>query len=236
MFQKSHGVRTFAGWIFSVALGHAGNAGHDQAPEVPAVPYPWAVEPWLEVAGAVGEGTLNPRLPFSSPVTDHVSGYRLSGGLSWAGGFSVESRYESVENSAGDSTDQFRVVVDYRYEIGSGFTVLAGAGYGDLKIRTAADYFQMDADAVLLNAGLEYARGGFFGSVVYTQAFAKSASAEILGDELSLEAEDVGYLEGSLGYHFGHGFSAVVSLESQVFGNTVVERDWMATAGLRYRF
>jgi hypothetical protein len=51
-----------------------------------------------------------------------------------------------------------------------------------------------------------------------------------------VEEEDIGYLEANLGYQLNERLAVVASLEAQVYGDTVVEKDWLAGLGLRFGF
>ena len=93
----------------------------------------------------------------------------------------------------------------------------------------------------MLNVGVEFTSGQFFSSVVYTHAFTNSATGELTGEgdfagKGDLDTEDIGYLEGRVGYRINDQLSAILSLEGQVTGNTIVEKDWVTALGLRYSF
>ena len=51
------------------------------------------------------------------------------------------------------------------------------------------------------------------------------------GDE-----EDVGSLEATVGYNITEQLAATLSVETQVTGDTWIEKDWVAAIGLQYKF
>jgi hypothetical protein len=112
-----------------------------------------------------------------------------------------------------------------------------GAGYGTQQLDLF--YANLNSDAILANLGVEFTSGQLFGSLVYTHAFTmdSSFSEGFMGEgSPSVEEEDIGYLEANLGYQLNERLAVVASLEAQVYGDTVVEKDWLAGLGLRFGF
>ncbi len=168
-----------------------------------------------------------------------VAGVRVDGGFGLGNGFSIDGRFEYVEGDLYDisiKSDEFRVLLNYEQEVADGFSLFGGIGYG-WQSHEASD---LDADAsgdgILLNAGVKFNSGCFFGSWVYTHSFTQSAEFKIDGDKFDLEEEDVGYLEVTIGYSINEQLAATLSVETQVTGDTIIEKNWVAAVGLRYNF
>lgn len=208
-----------------------------------------AITSYLEVSAVTGEGTLNLEqvqgLEDAGSIRGHESGVRLDGGLGFGNGFSVDGRYQYVENKTTDSLTDIRALLNYTQAIAPGMAAFFGAGYGHQQFTVLGPVASSNSDAVLANVGVEFTSGQFFGSATYTYAFTTSNEVTInpllglLGGGMSapdVKKVDVGTLEARLGYHLTKQLSAVASLGGQVNGNSLVQENWVAGLGLRYCF
>jgi hypothetical protein len=221
--------------------------------------------PTVGVSGVFGEQTEG--LGGSSY---DVAGVRVDLGHDLGSGFSFAGRFEHLEgdggvlgSSLGSSTsgaglgeggidsNEFRLLLNYGQEVAQGLSLFGGIGYGwqnhDLLIG-GTSIFEASSNGILLNAGLDYTSGPFFGSLVYTHAFTLQsengigAGAFALGGSLGAlgglitEKEDFGLIELTAGYNINEQLAATLSLETQVFGDTFVEKDWALALGLKYSF
>jgi hypothetical protein len=219
------------------------------------------------VSGVFGEQTEG-----LGGSTYDVAGVRVDLGHDLGSGFSFAGRFEHLEgdggvlgSTLGSSTsgaglgeggldsNEFRLLLNYGQEVAQGLTLFGGIGYGwqnhDLLIG-GTSIFEASSNGILLNVGLDYTSGPFFGSLVYTHAFTLQneigigAGAFALGGAgplgalggLNSEKEDLGLIELTAGYNINEQLAATLSLETQVFGDTFVEKDWALALGLKYSF
>lgn len=202
---------------------------------------------YVEVSGVTGSGTLNAGglgglggfLGGGSPtgggeVSEDVSGARVNGGLLFGNGLSLDGRFENVDSESGINLQQARVLLNYTQEIAPGVSAFAGAGYGAEQSELLI--IDLNSQAILANVGITFTSGQFFGSAVYTHAFTTSATTNLLGMGTSMEKVDVGYLEANVGYRLTEKLSAVASIETQVTGDSMIQKDWLAGLGLRFGF
>ena len=224
--------------VASVLCSGFASAGQSASAVQPAATS--GVTGYAEVSAVTGSESLN--LDFGGgggSLSEDVSGGRFDGGLLFGNGFSLDGRYERVDSESDISLDQARVLLNYTQEIAPNISAFFGAGYGTQQFGVAGSGF--NSDAILANAGIEFTSGQFFGSAVYTHSFATSTSLSDLGGSgggsmPSIPKVDVGYLEANLGYRLNDNLSAVASIETQVSGNSFVEKDWLAGLGLRFGF
>ena len=249
--------------VLGVAPAFAGNVtvpAQSAAPAAAANSY--GLSPYLGVSGVFGEfdETLITNLADEDGSYD-VAGVRVNGGLGFGNGLSIDGRYEHVEGDlfvADIDSDEFRALLNYEQEVGQGFSLFGGIGYGWLSHEASAEGLSIDlsGDGLLLNAGAKFTSGQFFGSLVYTHCFTQSAEAELSGfdalaDELGVDLdepidgkydgddadlEDVGSLEATIGYNITEQLAATLSVETQVTGDTWIEKDWVAAIGRQYKF
>ena len=241
--------------VLGVAPAFAGDVSAPaQSSATAAAANSYGLSPYLGVSGVFGEFE-------ETGITDEsydVAGVRVNGGLGFGNGFSIDGRYEHLEGDlfeADIDSDEFRALVNYEQEVGQGFSLFGGIGYGWLSHEASAEGLSLDlsGDGLLLNAGAKFTSGQFFGSLVYTHCFTESAETEISGfdalaDELGVELdesvdgkyegdeEDVGSLEATVGYNITEQLAATLSVETQVTGDTWIEKDWVAAIGLQYKF
>ncbi len=246
--------------VLGVAPAFAGDVSAPAQSSAPAAAAnSYGINPYLGVSGVFGEfdETLITSLAGEDGSYD-VAGVRVNGGLGFGNGFSIDGRYEHVEGDLYDvdiESDEFRALVNYEQEVGQGFSLFGGIGYGWLSHEASAEGLSLDisGDGLLLNAGAKFTSGQFFGSLVYTHCFTQSAEVEISGfdalaEELDVDLdgpvdgkydgdeEDVGSLEATVGYNITEQLAATLSVETQVTGDTWIEKDWVAAIGLQYKF
>ncbi len=197
--------------------------------------------PYLGFSGVLGEQSIG-------GTEFDVDGVRVIAGLLLSDGFSIDGRYEFLGASDGstkltsldeiDSTE-FRVILNYQKNISNSFSLSGGIGYGWLDVE-ASPRFEggvLAAEALLINVGVKYTSDRFWASCLYTHGFTNSEFNSGGWLELPQAAnEDVGYIEATLGYNINESLSATLSLESQVLGDTLIEKDWLAGIGLLYKF
>lgn len=191
---------------------------------------------YAKVSGVTGSASLGFGGGSVSEDED-ISGGRFDAGILFGNGFSLDGRYEHVEAESGVNQDEARILLNYTQEIAPNFSAFVGAGYGTQQLDLF--YANLNSDAILANLGVEFTSGQLFGSLVYTHAFTmdSSFSEGFMGEgSPSVEEEDIGYLEANLGYQLNERLAVVASLEAQVYGDTVVEKDWLAGLGLRFGF
>jgi len=221
--------------IASVLCSGFASAGQSAAAVQPAATS--GVTGYAEIAGVTGSDTMG--FAGSSSSSD-VSGGRLDGGLLFGNGFSLDGRFEHVDAAGLFNVDQARAFLNYNQEIAPGISAFVGVGYGTEQVD--AVFANLNSDAILANVGIELTSGQFFGSAFYTHGFATNSSYEALdflgsgGGSMSVPKIDVGYLEANVGYHLNDNVSAVVSIETQVTGDSIVQKDWLASLGLRFGF
>ena len=204
---------------------------------------------YVEVSGVTGSGTLNAgglgglgggllggdgSATDVSEVSEDVSGARVNGGLLFGNGLSLDGRFENVDSESGINLQQARVLLNYTQEIAPGVSAFAGVGYGAEQSEMLI--IDLNSQAILANVGISFTSGQFFGSAVYTHAFTTSATMNFLGTSTSMDEIDVGYLEANVGYRLTEKLSAVASIETQVTGDSMIEKDWLAGLGLRFGF
>jgi hypothetical protein len=208
--------------------------------------------PYLGFSGIMGDQSIGdfPVYPEFDPRGGRgeeydVEGVRVIAGLLLSDGFSIDGRYEFL--GATDLTSlreidstEFRAILNYQKNISDSFSLSGGIGYGWLDVE-ASPRFEggiLAAEALLINVGVKYTSDRFWASCLYTHGFTNSEftndSAYLNTEDLS--NEDVGYIEATLGYNINESLSATFSLESQVYGDTLIEKDWIAGIGLLYKF
>ena len=234
--------------VLGIAPAFAGDVSAPAQSSAPAAAAnSYGLSPYLGVSGVFGEfdETLITSLAGEDGSYD-VAGVRVNGGLGLGNGFSIDGRYEYVEGDLYDvdiESDEFRALVNYEQQVGQGFSLFGGIGYGWLSHEASYDGVSLDlsGDGLLLNAGAKFTSGQFFGSLVYTHSFTQSAELEISGlgeldGSIDGDDEDLGYLEAAVGYNITEQLAATLSVETQVTGDTWIEKDWVAAIGLQYKF
>ena len=212
----------------------------------------YGLSPYFGVSGVFGEQSETVIAPsLGEDGSYDVAGVRISGGLEFGYGLSLDGRYENVEGDLYDldiDSDQFRALVNYELEVAEGFSLFGGIGYGWLSHEASAEGISLDlsGDGLLLNVGAKITSGQFFASLVYTHCFTQSAEIrgiDALANELGVVVvvldeplEDVGYFEAAVGYNITEQLDATLSVETQVTSDILIEKDWVAAIGLQYKF
>lgn len=240
--------------VLGVAPAFAGDVSAPAQSSAPAAAAnSYGLSPYLGVSGVFGEFEETAITSLANEDGSYdVAGVRVNGGLGFGNGFSIDGRYEHVEGDLYDfdiDSDEFRALVNYEHEIQQGFSLFGGVGYGWLSHEGAADGVSLDlsGDGLLLNAGAKFSSGQLFGSLVYTHCFTDSAEVDVRGfgaigipdgtyDGDDADLEDVGSLEATVGYNITEQLAATLSVETQVTGDTWIEKDWVAAIGLQYKF
>lgn len=261
-------MKKFAIAVIAPLMGAAPSIAGDVAAPISAaaqVSTTHGFSPTVGVSGVFGEQTEG-----QGGSSYDVSGVRVDLGHDLGSGFSFAGRFEHLEgdggilgSSLGSSafgaglgeggldSNEFRLLLNYGQEVAQGLSLFGGIGYGwqnhDLLIG-GTSIFETSTNGILLNVGLDYTSGPFFGSLVYTHVFtlqneiAIGAGAFALGGVggafggLNAEKEDLGLIELTGGYNINEQLAATLSLETQVFGDTFVEKNWALALGLKYSF
>jgi len=200
-----------------------------------------AITGYAEISAVTGSGTLSDFSESVTSLSQDASGARLNGGLLFGNGFSLDGRYEHVDAESAVNLDEARALLNYTQEIAPDISAFFGVGYGTQQLDVVLA--NLNSNAILANVGIGFTSGQFFGSAVYTHAFTTSASMSALdvlgsgaGYSNSFSKVDIGYLEANLGYRLKENLSAVASIETQVVGDSMVQKDWLAGLGLRFGF
>lgn len=192
------------------------------------------VSPYFGVSGVFGE--------FEGLLTGgdsyDVAGVRADGGLGFGNGLSIDGRYEYVEGDFYDASiksDEFRVLLNYEQEVADGFSLFGGIGYGwqSHEAEGYGESLELSGDGILLNAGVKINLGCFFHSLAYTHCFTQSVELDSQGFD---GGEDLGYFEVTVGYNINEQLAATLAVETQVTGDTIIEKGWVTAVGLRYNF
>lgn len=236
--------------ILGVAPAFAGDVSAPAQSSAPAAANSYGLSPYLGVSGVFGEQSETVIAPaLGEDGTYDVAGVRVNGGLGFGNGFSIDGRYEHLEGDLLDTdieSDEFRALVNYEQEITDGLSLLGGIGYGWLSHEASDDGVSLDVsgDGLLLNAGAKFSSGQLFGSLIYTHCLTESAEVDVRGlgglgipdGTYDGDEEDVGSLEATVGYNITEQLAATLSVETQVTGDTWIEKDWVAAIGLQYKF
>jgi len=157
-------------------------------------------------------------------------GFRVGGGYQFTDLFSVNARYEAADT---DIYQDFRLTLDGKMDLTEEFSLHLGAGYGNQNIFDGA----VETDGVLANVALCWERGAFFGGVNYMRVFAIETGTNQLnrGAPVELPEEDSDLLEIVAGYRLNERMAILLSYETQVGGDTQVEKEKQITLEIRYK-
>jgi len=149
----------------------------------------------------------------------------------------LDGRFENAYLDTGDTEakyNELRALAHYTTQLNDGVSLIAGLGYGDMGISSGGVDF-LATEGLLADIGIQAQSGQYTASLTYTHLFALHASAMSFGPSDSAPPkEDIGLLEASLGYQVNENVSAILSAQTQVLGDTEVEKDLSVTAGVRY--
>lgn len=187
----------------------------------------------------------------TSGSEDDATGYRLNAGLLLGEGFSIDGRVEQVDGAfQGDDyeTSDNRISVNYTAEMAQGFAIFAGLGYGFLNMtdEDTVPVFgpmetEVETDGFLLSLGMRFEQNSFFGTLGYTCLVAQSSEQSVSGAGpdagiTSLPDENIGMIEAVLGYQFTDHLAGTLSIEQQMKGNTLLEKNLGVALGVQYKF
>jgi hypothetical protein len=237
--KTKYNITAIAATVIACGIASAGTAPAQSA----SVATDSGIGGYIGVSGVHNEYTID-----LLDADGDANGIRFNAGLLLGNGFSIDGRLETVsgdfEGEDFDFTDS-RIFFNYTTEISPGFMFFAGPGYGKLDYSIYDDlgnFIEEEGDAILLNAGFKYTSDAFSGALVYTHALANSYSGGAVVDgivdepRLVGEGEDFGLLELSLNYDLTENLAATFSVETQVNGDTSLEKDWGVALGLQYDF
>jgi len=130
--------------------------------------------------------------------------------------------------------NELRALAHYTTQLNDGVSLIGGLGYGELEFGTGVTGLS-STEGLLADIGIQAQSGQYTASLTYTHLFALHAAALSFGPDSSAPPkEDIGLLEASLGYQVNENVSATLSAQTQVLGDTVVEKELSVTAGVRY--
>lgn len=171
----------------------------------------------------------------------NAEGFRLDAGFGLGNGLSLDGRFENAYlDLAGSSQElkfnELRALAHYTTQLNDGVSLIGGLGYGDMGF-SAGGVDNLATEGLLADIGIQAQSGQFTASLTYTHLFALHASTFSFGpSDSAAPKEDIGLLEASLGYQVNENVSATLSAQTQVLGDTEVEKDLSVTAGVRYSF
>lgn len=171
----------------------------------------------------------------------NAEGFRLDAGFGLGNGLSLDGRFENAYlDLAGSSQEakfnELRALAHYTTQLNDGVSLIGGLGYGDMGFSSGGvDY--LATEGLLADIGIQAQSGQYTASLTYTHLFALHASTFSFGpSDSAAPKEDIGLLEASLGYQVNENVSATLSAQTQVLGDTEVEKELSVTAGVRYSF
>jgi hypothetical protein len=236
--KNKYYIATLSATVLTCAMAHAG----DTLATAPTPSSPTAgISPYLGVSGVYNEFTLS--APGLGSITEDTTGFKVVGGVALSHGFSVDGSFEETYGSvaiadtvAGDfSFTDTRVLVNYTHELEQGFSLVGGLGYGYLGV----DFQGLIAssEGLMAEAGIKFQSGQFFGGLQYNHLFTMHTAsiATLLAPGL-LQGEDVGAIEAYVGYQINENVAATLSFETQVVGDSLLEKDLGIALGLLYSF
>lgn len=217
--------------IIASAVTASAFAG-EQPAVAPAAPTP-DYNAYVAVSGLYNE--------FSQGID--AEGFRVDAGLGLGNGLSLDARFENaytsnVSTGTGPGSNQelkfneLRALAHYTQEVNNGISLIGGLGYGKVGFSYGGMDF-LSTEGLLADVGVQVQSGRASAALSYTHLFAFHTSSFIGGP---VKDEDIGLLEGSLGYQLTDNVSAIATAQTQVLGNTEIEKDLSLTLGLRYSF
>jgi predicted porin len=193
------------------------------------------VHTYFGFSAAYGEGTVDFTNASGSEVTADLGGIRLDGGILFGPGFSLNGRYQYLQDDGDGDINEFRAILNYKHTIAEGFAAFAGVGYGAQMIDITQG-FEIDQQAILGNIGFEFQACAIFGSLSYTHGFTTSAEVDAFGSSADANKDDTGNIELMLGYEFDPHFALIFTAKAEVLQQALYREDWLTTLGVRYSF
>ena len=236
--KNKYYIATLSATVLTCAMAHAG----DTLATAPTASSPTSAgfNPYLGVSGVYNELTLS--VPGNVSDTEDTTGFNLVGGFDLSHGFSVDGSFEKTYGSfgalGGPSPDfsftDVRLLLNYTHELEQGFSLVGGIGYGYLGLDLAG--FTVSSEGLLAEIGINYHSGQFFGGLQYNHLFSMHSSGLPFGGPGALPGEDVGAIEAFVGYQINENVAATLSVETQVVGDSALEKDLGIALGLLYSF
>lgn len=190
---------------------------------------------YLDVSGVYNE--------FSDNVD--AEGFRVNGGFAFGNGLSLDGRFENAYldlngfGPEGASTEvkfnELRALVHYTHQVNDGAALIGGLGYGKLGFNYGGSEL-LSTEGLLADIGVQIKSDRVSAALTYTHLFAFHTASFAFGGGQQLQDEDLGFLEGSLGYQVNDNVSAILSVQTQVLGDTEIEKELSVALGLRYNF
>jgi hypothetical protein len=237
--KNKYYIATLSATVLTCAMAHAG----DTLATAPTASSPTSgFSPYLGVSGVYNEATLSEG---SDSITEDATGFKLVGGFALSHGFSVDGSFEKTYGSFGalggpdgPSTDfsftDIRLLLNYTHELEQGFSLVGGLGYGYFGLDVAG--FTVSSEGLMAEVGINYQSGQFFGGLQYNHLFSMHTSGFGFGGPGALPGEDVGAIEAFVGYQINENVAATLSVETQVVGDSLLEKDLGIALGLQYSF
>jgi hypothetical protein len=165
-----------------------------------------------------------------------AQGFRLDGGFDLGNGLSLAGRFENAYTDAESlKFNDLRALAHYTQEVSEGLSFVGGLGYGKVGFNSGGvDLFA--TEGLLADVGVTYQSGRLSAGLSYTHLFALQVGSFSIGSDTSVDKKDIGFLEASLGYQINDNVTAVFSVQTQVLGETEIEKELGAAVGLRYSF
>jgi hypothetical protein len=237
--KNKHYIATLSASFLACAMAHAGEAlAIAPAASAPTIS---SLGTYLGVSGVYNQFTLGNLGGGGGSIDEDTTGFKVLGGLALSHGFSIDGSFEKTYGSAdlgGTDTDfnftDTRLLINYTHELNQGFSLIGGLGYGYLGFDVQG--FTVSSEGLLAEVGVKYQSGQFFGGLTYTHLFSLHSSAFALGGPGNFSGEDVGAIEASLGYQINENIAATLSVETQVVGDSILEKDLGIAIGLLYSF
>jgi hypothetical protein len=236
--KNKYYIATLSAAVLTCAMAQAG----DTLATAPIASSPTAgFSPYLGVSGVYNEFTLGGL--GGDSITEDTSGFKVLGGFDLSHGFSIDGSFEKTYGSislgglvAGDfNFTDTRVIVNYTHELEQGFSLVGGLGYGYLGVDFQG--ITVSSEGLIAEAGIKYQSGQFFGGVTYSHLFSMHSSSLVsLLAPGTLPGEDVGAVEAYVGYQISENLAATLSVETQVVGDSLLEKDLGVALGFLYSF
>lgn len=235
--KNKYYIAALSATALTCAMAHAG----DTLATAPSASSPTSAgfNPYIGVGGVYNEYSAESD---DETTTGDTTGYEVVGGFDLSHGFSVNGSFERTFGSLslGDDEDfedfgadfsitDIRLIVNYTHELQQGLSLVGGLGYGyvgiDLETITI-----ISTEGLMAEVGIKYQSGQFFGGLQYNHLFAMHTAPS------DLEDEDLGFIEAYLGVQINESVAATLSVETQVVGDSIIEKDLGIALGLHYSF
>jgi hypothetical protein len=239
--KNKYYIATLSATVLTCAMAHAG----DTLATAPTPSSPTAgFSPYLGVSGVYNELTFGGFGEGGGSITEDTTGFKLVGGFDLSHGFSVNGSFERTVGSLSFGEGEFasdsdliftdtRLIVNYTQELQQGLSLVGGLGYGyyGLEFTGIGGTQTISTEGLMAEVGIKYQSGQFFGGLEYNHLFAMHTAPSFL-----LEDEDLGFIEAYLGYQINENVAATLSVETQVVGDSAIEKDLGIALGLQYSF